>query len=74
MQERLAHSRRAFHVGLVLMLAPGILSAAVGHGWGLGAVIAILTGGLVTLAARFWHQRLLRRARDLGIGFGHPAR
>jgi hypothetical protein len=72
MEERLAHSRQAFHLGLLLILAPAILSAVVDRGWGLGLVLVMLLGGLVALAARFWHRRLLNAARNAGGQFGYP--
>ncbi len=72
MQERLAHSRQAFYFGLLLMLAPGILSAMAGPGWGVALVAVMLTGAIVALAARLWYQRLLRTARHGGGSLRYP--
>ena len=72
MQERLAHTRNAFHLGLLLILAPAILSAALDLGWHQGLVLVTLIGALLALAARFWHQRLLNAARNAAGRFGQP--
>jgi len=71
-QERLAHSRQAFYFGLLLMLAPGILSAMAGPGWGVALMAVMLAGAIVALAARLWYQRLLRTARHGGGSLRYP--
>ncbi len=68
MHERLAHSRQAFHLGLMLMLTPGILSAVAWPRWGVALMVVSLAGGALALAAHFWQQRLLRAARRGGGG------
>ncbi len=72
MQERLAHSRQAFHLGLMLMLTPGILSAVTWPRWGVGLMVLSLAGAALAMAARFWQQRLLKAARRGGGAPGLP--
>jgi hypothetical protein len=72
MQERLAHSRQAFHFGLMLMLTPGILSAVAWPRWGVVLMTLSLAGAVLAIAARFWQQRLLKTARRGGGAVGFP--
>lgn len=72
MQERLAHSRQAFHFGLILMLTPGIFSAVAWPRWGVVLIAFSLAGAALATAARFWQQHLLKTARRGGGAVGFP--
>jgi len=62
MERRLAISIRAFYVGLAMMLAAGIGSAALDNVFRMLPVGLMLAGALLAVIARLWGRRLRRRA------------
>jgi hypothetical protein len=72
MRQQIQLSQQVFHLGLILMLASGLLSAM---DWVAGgnAVLALTAlGGSLALGARFWRYRLRRAVRGQDM-FVEPA-
>lgn len=65
MQRRIAICHRLFHVGLLTMLAAGLLSTAFDAG-GLLLPLVAGAGALLALAARLLHRAICRSARTDG--------
>ncbi|MHC4443893.1 MAG: hypothetical protein ACYTF1_11000 [Planctomycetota bacterium] len=63
-QKRITLSHRIFYIGLLIMLAASILSTTIPAQNNLLIPLLILTGALISLAARIWRIRIHRAARQ----------
>ncbi|HOB76511.1 MAG TPA: hypothetical protein PKG54_18535 [Phycisphaerae bacterium] len=64
MDPQISLSQRAFYVGLIIMLASGIASAAAWSDFGQALSLIALAGAMLAWAARTWHNHLLRSFRQ----------